>query len=169
MRPSALLLALVLLAGCGGGEGERAETAPPKPPPEIDGTSPIVPTEATGPAPPGAERVVRSWAAAIREAQFERAADLFAPNAKVQNGGDVERLKTRDFALVWNASLPCGATVENVGGARGYAIVDFRLTERRGGSCGSGIGNAARSAIRVEDGKITGWYRLPDPPEGQPA
>ena len=171
MRPSPLVLALVLLAGCGGG-GERSERADttstrPAPPPEIRGTSPLVPTEATGPAPPGATKVVRSWAAAVREAEWERAADLFARNAKVQNGGPVERLKNRAYALVWNASLPCGATVEGVGGAKGYAIVEFRLTERRDGACGSGIGKRARSAIKVEGGRMTEWYRLPDPPEGQ--
>jgi hypothetical protein len=171
MRPSALALVLALLAGCGGGGDERAETTPtrtgPAPPPEIKGTSPIVPTEAVGPAPEGAAKVIRRWAAAVRAAEWERAADLFAPNARVQNGGPVERLESRAFAIVWNASLPCGATVEEVGGARGYAIVRFRLTDRKGSSCGRGAGNAARSAIRVEDGRITGWYRLADPPEGQ--
>ncbi len=171
MRLSPLGLALLaVLAGCGG-SGDRAErpdrtqTSPaPQPAPEIEGTSPLVPTEAVGPAPAGAAKVVRSWAAAVREAQFERAAALFATGAKVQNGGPVERLKTRNYALVWNASLPCGAKVEEVGGAKGYAIVRFRLTERRGGRCGSGIGQVARSAIKVSGGRITEWYRLPGPP-----
>jgi hypothetical protein len=170
MRLCALGLALLFLAGCGGGD-ERAETTPteadPAPPPQIRGPPPIVPDEATGPAPPGAAAVVRSWAAAVREARFERAADLFARNARVQNGGAVERLKNRTYALVWNASLPCGATVESVGGADGYAIVRFRLTERRGGSCGQGRGRPARSAIKVREGRITEWYRLPDPPAGE--
>jgi len=174
MRLSLISVVLVGLAGCGGG-GERAQTTRTTrtiPPPEIRGTSPLIPTEAVGPAPAGAPRVIRSWAAAVREANWGRAADLFATGARVQNGGPVERLISRNVILFWNASLPCGATVEDIGGAKGYAIVRFRLTERKEGNCGDGIGNVARAAIKVDAGRITGWYRLPSPddkpePEGQ--
>ena len=170
MRLLAIVALLVGLAGCGGG-GERAETTRtgPLPPPEIEGTSPLIPTEPVGPPPAGAAKVVRSWAAAIRNADWGRAADLFAVGAHVQNGGPVERLRTRNHVLVWNASLPCGANVERIGGAKGWAIVRFRLTERREGSCGAGIGNVARAAIRVAGGRITGWYRLESPDDRPPA
>jgi hypothetical protein len=54
--------------------------------------------------------------------------------------------------------------VRHVGGAQGYAIVRFRLTQRKGADCGTGTGHTARSAIRVKDGHITAWYRLPENP-----
>ena len=128
---------------------------------------PVVPTTANGPAPAGAAPVVRAWADAVRRADVERAAGLFADGARVQNGGPVERLDTRERRLVWNASLPCGARITEIAGANGYAIVRFRLVERRGGSCGAGIGAPARVAMKIDDGRITGWYRLPAPGEAQ--
>jgi limonene-1,2-epoxide hydrolase len=190
----AALLALAV-AGCGGGGDEprdsaredrppRAQPAPapdaapgaPTPrgapdQPRLPGLPEGVPTSADGPAPAGSEPVIRAWLSAVRRADFEAAADTFADGARVQNGGPVMRLDSRARAILWNAALPCGATLTEVGGAKGYAVVEFRLTDRRGSSCGSGKGAPAYGAIRVEDGKITEWYRLPDPvaPSGAPA
>ena len=48
------------------------------------------------------------------------------------------------------------------GAARGFTVVTFVLTERRGGNCGSGTGGKAYSAIRVVSGRMVEWYRLPD-------
>jgi hypothetical protein len=55
------------------------------------------------------------------------------------------------------------ATVTSVRGSRGYAIVEFQLAERSGALCAGGRGAAAFGAIRVRDGRITDWFRLPDP------
>ena len=161
MRLIALAVLLVGLAGCGGGP-ERAETTPTRtiPPPEIEGTSPLVPTVAVGSAPEGAGRVIRSWAAAVRREDWGRAADLVSTRARVQTGGEVETLATRNHVLAWNASLPCAAKVERMGGARGYAIVRFRLARRRGAACSGGVGNVVRAAIRVADGRIVSFYLL---------
>jgi hypothetical protein len=52
------------------------------------------------------------------------------------------------------------------GAGGGYTIATFRLTERPGGGCASGVGHSAQTAIRVRDGHIVAWYRLP---ETQPA
>jgi hypothetical protein len=160
MRLSPIVALLIGLAGCGGG-GERAETERTTPSvPQIRGTSPLVPTEADGPPPKGAARVIRRWAAAVRAADWGRAADLVATGAHVQTGPEVERLTTRNLVLAWNTSLPCGAKVERIGGARGYAIVRFRLTERKEGACREDLGQITRTAIRVADGRIVGWYAL---------
>jgi hypothetical protein len=182
-RRLALLLALpaALAAGCGSGGDARDEGAPapradrepppaqpapearPTPPPDAGGLPRDVPTVPTGPAPKGAEKVIRTWAAAVRAAEMDRAAGTFAIGARVQNGGPVERLRTRASAVRWNTALPCGATVTSVRGSRGYAIVEFQLAERSGALCAGGRGAAAFGAIRVRDGRITDWFRLPDP------
>jgi hypothetical protein len=163
MRPLALLFLLVALAGCGASNDRRAQTQETKPrtipTPEIRGLSPLIPTEAVGPPPRGASKVIEDWAAAVRRGDWGHAADLIARGAHVQTGPDVERLTTRNLALAWNISLPCGARVERIGGAKGYAIVRFRLMQRREGACGD-IGEVARTAIRVADGRIVGWYAL---------
>ena len=163
MRLLALLVLLLGLAGCGAGKDQRAQTTATTertiPTPEIRGLSPLIPKTAVGSAPEGAPAVIEDWAAAVRRADWGRAADLFARGAHVQTGPDVERLTTRNLALAWNISLPCGARVERIGGAKGYAIVRFRLMQRREGACGD-IGEIARTAIRVADGRIVGWYAL---------
>jgi hypothetical protein len=132
-----------------------APAPPPQPPP-------AVPLEAETAAPARDVRVVRSWAAAIRKDDFPRAAALFADGALVQNAGPPERLRTRVRRHVWNATLPCGAEPVEVGASRGYAIVTFLLVERRGGDCAGGAGNTVRVAMRIERGRITGWFRLPE-------
>jgi hypothetical protein len=65
-----------------------------------------------------------------------------------------------------NVSLSCGAVATQMGAAGVYTIVTFRLTERKGGNCGTGVGGKARGAIRVERRHIKEWYRLPDEPGG---
>ncbi len=184
------VLLAALAAGCGSGGDARDDGAPapradrepppaqttpdaePTPPPDAGGLPREVPTVPSGPAPKGAERVIRSWAAAVREAEMDRAAGFFAVGARVQNGGPVERLRTRASAVKWNSALPCGATLTAIRGSRGYAIVEFQLVNRSGALCGSGRGAAAFGAIRVRDGRITDWFRLPDPvapPTGEDA
>ena len=181
--PRALLATVAfatVLAGCGGGDAGPADRAPradrPAPPPAPEGMpgpeAPApeaarlpadVPTAPEGPPPPGAERVIRSWLSAVRAADLGRAADVFARSARVQNGGPVLRLSTRRSAVTWNAALPCGAVLSRIRGARGYAVVRFRLVDRPGADCGSGTGAPAYGAIRVRDGRITDWFRLPGP------
>jgi hypothetical protein len=172
------LLCLAALAGCGGGGDEerpRAETrarpAPaPVPTPGLTGPQrtpldlpPGVPTVASGAPAPGSERVIRAWTDAVRDADFDAAAELFGRRARVQNGTPVFILQDRAAAKRWNAALPCGARVTRARGAsRGFTIVRFRLVERRGADCGSGTGGDASAIVRVRDGRITEWYRLPD-------
>jgi len=187
-RLTTVLLAAAL-AGCGGGGGDepapgpspRAQedarrcspARPPAPPGRRDpgGVPPGVPStgDGSGRAPAATERVVRAWTAAVRRADFPAAGRLFARRALVQNGGPVLILPNARSAARWNALLPCGARVTRVDrAARGYAVVRFRLVERRGGDCGSGTGATARITVKVADGRIREWYRLPDPGAGVP-
>ena len=89
----------------------------------------------------------------------------------MQNATPVFVLPDRAAAERWNRGLPCGAQVSDLAGAAdGYTIVSFRLVKRRGADCGSGTGGQAQIAIRVRDGRITDWFRLPGPGDGtQPA
>lgn len=163
------VLAVVIVAG-GDADDERVVVAtedrpiPQRPVPQGPSADPR-------PAPAGAERVIRDWTAAVRAADFEKAASYFAVPSRVQNGGPPRTLDNPALVIAWNATLPCGARLKRLTGAPGgFAIAEFVLTDRRGSSCGSGTGAPAASAIRVRDGRITDWYRLPDgpPPPGEP-
>lgn len=178
MRFACALVLTIALAGCGGGadEDERAQPRPavpetttpttPSSPPFDPDRRPNVPEEGLKPAPQAQTRVVERWAAAVRRADFDAAADLFAAKALVQNGGAIEVLQTREYAKVWNAALPCGAKVTDTAAAGGYVVVQFVLVDRVGSSCGSGTGNSARVAMKVRAGRIAEWYRLPEPAAG---
>ncbi len=184
-----MLLAAVLAAAgttaCGGNDANQTQGANPRPQEDERRSSPAlppggpaqpgarprspldlpagVPDRGTGSPPAGTERVVRAWTAAVRKADFPAAARLFARRARVQNGTPVLVLQDRAAATRWNALLPCGAQVTRTqGAADGFAIVRFRLVDRRGADCGAGTGGEARIAVRVRDGRITDWFRLPE-------
>ncbi|MEA2219546.1 MAG: hypothetical protein QOJ35_2172 [Solirubrobacteraceae bacterium] len=158
----AIALSAGLLASCGGGSGPRGETAPP-PPGALDLPA-RVPLKPVGAAAPAQLKVIRAWSAALRRGDVHGASALWAIPAKVQNGTPVLELSSRIDVLFFNGSLPCGSVVTSAGGARGFTITTFRLTERTGGDCAGAAGAVARTAIRVLDGKIVEWYRLPDDP-----
>jgi hypothetical protein len=180
----ATILCAVALTGCASSGSSRgaaqvdtatttvpAEPAPTPPPPPSGGRDPRelpagVPLKASQPADPAGERVVRAWSAAMRAGDVAAANALWAAPAKVQNGTPVLTLETRAEIALFNSSLPCGSVVTSAGGAPGgFVVAKVRLTQRKGGDCGSGAGNSARTAIRVSDGKIVEWYRLPDDPD----
>jgi hypothetical protein len=109
----------------------------------------------------------------LRQGDVGAAARTFANGALVQNGTPVFRLRSyAERRLFMDEGFPCGARVAGAGGARrDFTIVEFTLTPRVGGSCPGPGGGSARAAIRVRDGRITEWYRLPDgpgPPDAAP-
>lgn len=106
--------------------------------------------------------VIRGWAQALKAGNVSRAASYFALPAIVQNGTPPLRITTRREARDFNELLPCGALL--IATARHGAYVDatFRLTNRVGGDCGTGIGAIARTAFLIRDGKIAEWLRLPN-------
>jgi hypothetical protein len=164
------LLSSLLIGACGSGGKESrpaSATTPSAPRPQAPSGDPLalpagVPTTATGPADAAATRTIRRWAQALQRGDVARAVSYWAIPAKIQNATPVLNLGSREDLRLFNSSLACGAQLTSAGSARGYTIATFRLTERLGGNCGSGTGHSARTAIRVRDGHISGWYRLPD-------
>jgi hypothetical protein len=176
-RRSAAVVVAVLVAcavlGCGGSSkpAPRPQTLAQKDPAPIPPRSdlalpPNVPDHPTGPAEGESRRVINAWLRALRRGDVTRAAHFFALPSKFQNVTPVLTVDSERERIAVNLSLPCGAKAVDMGGAGAYTIVTFKLTKRPGGDCGSGVGGTARGAIRVEHGKITEWYRLPDKPGG---
>lgn len=175
MRLRLLALAAICsvsVSACGGSDeadrdGARtARTAPARPAPQaVPGLPRGVPQRSTSAADPAQAKVIRAWTDALRGGDVAAASALWAVPSKAQNGTPLVSLRSRAAVALFQSSLPCGARVTATAGApRDFTIVTVRLTERRGANCGSGAGASARTAIRVLDGKITEWYRLPDDP-----
>jgi limonene-1,2-epoxide hydrolase len=172
LGPVLVVACAAMLAGCGGssdkGDQARTQTAAPElaPAPRTPLELPQgIPLTATGPADPAGARVVRAWSKALREGDIAAATALWAVPSKVQNGTPVLTLSTRELVRLFNVSLPCGSVVTSTGAAGGgFTITTFRLTQRKGSRCDATAGATARGAIRVRNGKIVEWYRLPDEP-----
>lgn len=176
----AAVAASATLAGCPGGGSDRPqrEERRAQPPPRArvtpfdlpnpgEGTDPGRPRGSSegrhrGPLRADAELVIRRWLAAVREGDDVRAASYFRVPARVRSGDEVEELRSRTLIVSWNRALPCGATLERVRpSSGGFVIASFQLTDRAGSTCGSGTSGRARSAIRVQGGRISEWYALP--------
>lgn len=156
----ACLTAALTAAGCGGDARPRAATATV--PAGPNATPPSVPRQGVGPADTGERRVIDDWLAALRRGQVVRAARYFAPGARVQNASPVFVVRSLAERTQFQRVLSCGAVDRDaVSGGDHFTIVTFLLVERPGGFCGSGVGQEAKAAIRVIDGRIVGWYRLP--------
>ena len=113
--------------------------------------------------PHAAIEVIDDWSGRLSDGDTEGAAALFAIPSLAVNGEVPLQLTSREDALAFNRSLPCGAKLVKARPAGDLIAATFRLTERPGGACGSGVGNLARTAFEIEDGHITEWRRLPDP------
>jgi hypothetical protein len=185
-RYAPVLLLLVLIAGCGGGDDKTAdrltlttprETPTPSPSPSKSGGddqaqaapgggSDTGDDKAAGAGPITAKEkaVVRGWSDALRRGDVEAAVRYWRVPAIASNGGQPVRLLSRGAIRFWNTSLPCGAKLESVERDANYVLATFRLTERPGkGRCGSGVGDKARTLFLVRGGKIIQWLRAADP------
>ena len=145
-----LVLVCATLAACGG--DDEATTSIP------------------GGADPDAVAVIDDWARTLRAGDVDGAAGFFALPSVAQNGPTLQINDIED-ARLFNASLPCGAILEEAVDDGEFTIATFELTERPGpGTCGSGTGADARTAFKIEDGKIVEWRRVADEPDSsQPA
>jgi limonene-1,2-epoxide hydrolase len=115
------------------------------------------------PADPAATRVIRHWSDALRRGDVKRATDDFAIPSLVENNSPPMRLRARADVRAFNESLPCGASLERTYRMGRYTAAVFRLTDRPGGDCGTGIGGQAATAFVIRRGRIVEWRRLPDP------
>jgi hypothetical protein len=138
----ALVSAAIALAGCGGDDGAKRDAPAPT-------------------AGPEAAAVIRDWADTLRRGDVRGAAKLFALPSIVSNGTPPITLRTPGDALLFNASLPCGAKLIRTTSASRFTTATFRLTERPGrGSCGAGTGLTARTTFVISGGKIREWRRV---------
>jgi limonene-1,2-epoxide hydrolase len=138
-------LAAGVFAGCGGSSSsDKSNTV-------------------AGNANADAVQVIRSWADELRSGDISAASDRFSIPTVVQNGTAPLTLTTRQAIEVFNQSLPCGARLTAATDAGRYTVATFVLTERPGpGRCGSGVGDAAKTAFVIHNGHIVEWRRVVD-------
>ena len=106
------------------------------------------------------ESVVRAWSAALDANDNASAAELFAPNAEVVQGGTVLRLRTHADALTWNRGLPCSGRIVALS-TDGPTVTATFLLGNRATTCDA-PGTRATAVFRVEHGKIVLWHQVPD-------
>jgi hypothetical protein len=149
-----LLVSVLSLAGCGGGDDE---TAP-------DGGGP--PGEISGDADPDDVRVIDAWATTLRRGDTEGAARYFAIPSVAENPPLLVRIRSLDDARRFNRLLPCGARLVHAETHGEFTTATFRLTERPGpGVCGEGVGETAKTTFVIRNGKIAEWRRAGLAPE----
>ena len=107
-----------------------------------------------------AESVVRAWSSALNAGDNESAADLFATNAEIVQGGAEHRFSNRADAVEWNAALPCSGRIVRIETRGDDVTATFVLGDRRTSRC-DGPGVKARAVIRVRAGKIVLWHQVP--------
>jgi len=161
-----LLLSAGLVSACGGSNtSDERRTPAPAVSSDPLALPAYVPTRSEGGGERKSIEVIRGWTDALREGNIDRASMFWGLPAKIQNATPVLTLRSRDDVRAFNLSLVCGAILTAAGKAKQFTILKMRLAQRRGAHCGKGTGKQARTAIRVHDGKIVEWYRLPDDPE----
>jgi hypothetical protein len=142
-------LGLIALSGCGSSDDNGNDTT------------------IAGNADAADVQVIRGWADELRAGDISAASERFALPSLVQNGTGPLQLTTRRQVEAFNRSLPCGARLTAATSSGKYIIAAFVLTERPGeGQCGNGIGEQAKTAFVIQNGRITQWLRVVD--TGQP-
>jgi limonene-1,2-epoxide hydrolase len=106
--------------------------------------------------------IVERWSKAINASDDKAAANLFADNATVIQGGQSVTLTGHDEALAFNASLPCGGKIVEQALEGDEVTATFTLIGRPGHTC-DGPGQTAVAVFRITDGKIVVWQQLPAP------
>jgi hypothetical protein len=147
---------------------QRPQAPPPGPPPDDDGLPPQVPVRATAGARAGDVRVIEEWLAAQRQGDLRRASRVWRLPSLFQDGTPVITVSQTPQRLAVMASFRCGAALETAGAAGAYVVASLRLMPRPGARCGAAAGHVTRAAIRVGNGQISEYYRLPADPRREP-
>ncbi len=141
MRVAVVVVAALVVAGCGGSSGNRLADA---------------------------TKVIGGWSSALRHGELRTAAKYFAlPSLFVNGAGDgaeVIRIRTAAQAQLVNATLPCGARLVSVHREGRFFNGRFLLTGRPGpggSDCVPGAGETAYVDFAISGGKITEWIRVP--------
>ncbi|MDQ5821017.1 MAG: nuclear transport factor 2 family protein [Actinomycetota bacterium] len=108
------------------------------------------------------ESVVRAWSSTLNAGDNEGAADLFAPNARIIQGGAEQRFRSRADAVAWNAGLPCSGRIVRIVSRADTVTATFVLGDRETSRCDA-PGAKARAVVRVRGGKIVLWHQVPVP------
>ena len=108
--------------------------------------------------------VVRAWSRALNANDNERAARLFAPNARVLQPGVDVRLVSHRVAVAFNDALPCAGRIVGIRVRGNRATATFVLGTRPKHRC-TGVGQKAAAVFVVEAGKIVRWQEVPVPSE----
>jgi hypothetical protein len=182
MRVGLVMFAMCLaLAGCGAdGNADRfdlvtpgANTGSPLTSlPEASATPDpsATPEPERKPVTAAERRVIKGWADTLRRGRVAAAARYFTVPALVSNNTPgVAVLRTRADVEEFNATLPCGARLLRTRrGSDGFVVGIFELTDREGahGQCGTGVGEQAAVAFKVQDGHISEWVRVDAAPGG---
>jgi hypothetical protein len=180
-RPAAswIAAAALLTAGCGSttlfsaNRAHRTTKASVGPLPDA-GSGPIPAPAPTGtPASPASIRVIEGWSEALRRGDVRAAAAYFQHPSEMINGvgpgGAAALIRIRDAAQAEaaNQTLPCGAKFISADQRGRYVNALFQLTGRPGpggSTCGTGVGQTARTNFLIENGRIAEWIRAPDDP-----
>jgi hypothetical protein len=158
---AAALVSALALSACGGSDDDAEVTRGCS---ERSEEQPVV----CG-ADPDAVEVIREWADELRGGDVEAAADHFEIPSIVQNGTPPLQLTDRGDVIAFNESLPCGAELTRAERSGRFVIATFELTERPGpGECGSGVGETAKTAFLIHDGRIAEWLRVVDTEDTAP-
>ncbi len=120
-----------------------------------------------GSGQPSAESVVRAWSHALNADDNATAAELFAPDAQIVQGGEVQRLHNRREALAWNAALPCSGRILSIKSRGQTATATFLLGDRLHSRC-DGPGQKATAVFKVVRGKIVLWHQAGSEPAPAP-
>jgi hypothetical protein len=143
-------LALLLVAGCGGGSSHQTsenQARPAKPAPR-----------------PGDEKVIRGWNKAVNSGNYEKAASYFAPKAVVTQDY-VLQFPSHKIAVEWNSGLPCRADITFIRPEATTTLAGFHLREGPHGGCKGG--GSAQVRFTIRRGLIRRWQQIVNPP-GQP-
>ena len=130
------------LIGCGGSSDDPTVAAIP------------------GGADPAEVEVIDEWAHTLSGATSTAPPPTSRSRASLRTA---RRVRIRDLAdaKLFNASLPCGASLVEATTDGEFTIATFRLTERPGpGVCDAAAEAEAQTAFKIEDGKITEWRRV---------